>query len=325
MSQDLAPAVRTPREDDERLRVRIAWAYFIQGLTQGEIARSFDLNRVRVNRIIAAMRDDGTVQIFINSPALPFVKLERQLEEVFGLKQVVIAPCMPDQSGPTAVVAAAAGTLISDRLAQNGTVGIGWGRTLRLSLRSIRRRSIANLTVVALIGGLTRTTLTNAYETAMHLADLCQADCSYIPAPVYMNDRPTRDLLLRQDMIAAVIERATQADLALVSVGSMSSSATMLQLGLIDEGDIRSLQRAGAVGDILGQFIDAEGALVEHPLNDRVMAVSPLALREIPEVILASGGAEKDACLLGALRGGYANVLVTDDATGQRLLAAAQG
>ena len=307
---------------EERLRLRIAWAYYVEGQTQSEVAAQFSLNRVRVNRILSAARESGMVQISIDAPGAAFIALERELEKAFGLKEVVIVPA-PHSGSPLYVsIAAAAGAHFSKMLRDDISVGIAWGRTLRLSLQSMPHRKLENLSVVSLIGGLTRASIMNAYETASRLAERYRADCFYIAAPVFADDAATRDILLQQTMIRDVMDRTRALDCALVSVGGLGPNSTIEQLGLVSPEERDSLLAAGAAGDLLGYYIDEWGTVVDHPLNRRVVAANPEALRPVPSVVLASGGVDKDRVILGALRGKYCDHLITDDATGQRLLAA---
>jgi DNA-binding transcriptional regulator LsrR (DeoR family) len=83
--------------------------------------------------------------------------------------------------------------------------------------------------------------------------------------------------------------------------------------------------KAGAVGDISLHWIDAAGEVIDHPLNQRVIALSPSKLKNIPCVVLASGGRSKVTVLHGALYAGFANVLVTDEQTARGVLDRADG
>lgn len=130
----------------------------------------------------------------------------------------------------------------------------------------------------------------------------------------------TRDILRQQMMIRDVLERAGKLDCALVSVGGLGPESTMERLDLVSDADRKSLMDAGAVGDLLGHFIDADGMPVDHPLNRRVIAVDPKTLRDVPGVILASGGRSKRKAVRAALRGDYVDVLITDDDTAEWLL-----
>jgi DNA-binding transcriptional regulator LsrR (DeoR family) len=96
----------------------------------------------------------------------------------------------------------------------------------------------------------------------------------------------------------------------------------MRRAGLLSDEDVRALEQVAAVGDILGYQLDHDGRVVDADVNERVIAIPPDALRTIETVILVSGGLEKTAVIRAALRGGYANVLVTDEATAAAIVAA---
>jgi DNA-binding transcriptional regulator LsrR (DeoR family) len=212
---------------------------------------------------------------------------------------------------------------LAERLQDGMSVGVGWGRTLRLSLRSVPRRPLRRVSVVSLMGGLTRGSAVNPHETASHLADLIDAQCYYIAAPALADSQATRDLLAQQPMIKDVFARLRKVDLVLVSAGGLAPDSTIHQVDLISEADAKSLKEAGAVGDLCAHWLDVEGRLVDHPLNKRAVALSPLDLKTVPCVIVASGGADKIEVLHGALKGGMVDILITDEATASGILATA--
>jgi DNA-binding transcriptional regulator LsrR (DeoR family) len=310
---------------DHQAATRAAWLYYVEGLTQDQIARRLGLNRIRVNRILAQARESGIVQIRINGRLAECVALEARLVDRFGLSRAIVVPTPEDPELIPQAIAVEAGYALSESIRPDTSVGIGWGRTLRLSLRSVESRTIPGLSIVSLLGGLTRGSVLNAYETAFHLADLFEAECYYIAAPVFADTGETRDLLMRQDLVRNAIERARAADVALVSVGSLSDASTMVRLGLITLEDARELREAGAVGDLCGTWIARDGSTVDHPLNQRVLGVAPRDLGGIDAVILASGGPDKTDVLHGALSLGVVDTLVTDAQSAERLLADGPG
>jgi DNA-binding transcriptional regulator LsrR (DeoR family) len=147
----------------------------------------------------------------------------------------------------------------------------------------------------------------------MRLADMFGAECSYIAGPAFTDTEETRDLLMRQAMLVDAFEQARKADIAYISVGGMDEDASMIRLGLVSTHDIAALGRAGAVGDILGYWVDEDGEIVDHPINRRVLALPPGDLRQIPSVILVTGGAERYQVIRGVLRKGLVDILVTDE------------
>ena len=84
--------------------------------------------------------------------------------------------------------------------------------------------------------------------------------------------------------------------------------------------EAEELLRAGAVGDICGRHFDVNGEMANFPLNERVVGIDPLQLQKIPCRIGVAAGAWKAEAILGAMRGTWINVLVTDEEAALRLL-----
>lgn len=319
---DMASALVVDR--DEQLATRAAWLYFVSGLTQAQIAKSLGLSRIRVNRLLAEAREQGLVQIRIAGRLADCVACEVRLKQRFGLDEAIVVPTPPDQSLVPHVIGTAAGAALAQRLADGMSVGVGWGRTLRMSLRSVPRRPLPKLSVVSLLGGLTRGSAMNPHETASHLADLLDAQCYYIAAPALTDTEAARDLLVAQPMLHEVFEKGRKVDLAFLSVGELGLASTMTRVGLIGKEEVLSLREAGAVGDLCAHWIDAQGRIVDHPMNRRCIGLSPSHLRDIPCVMLASGGMAKIGAIHGALAGGMVDVLIVDEKAAEGVLALAE-
>jgi len=158
----------------------------------------------------------------------------------------------------------------------------------------------------------------NTFEIVSRFADLHDADRFYFAAPVYADDEAQRDSLLARGVLCDIYDKAKSADMALISVGNVSDHNLMLALGVVDR-EAAALRTAGAVGDVLGTWLDAEGRPVDHPLNRRMVALSLDDLARIPTVVLASGGRYKFEIIRAALRRRCVNVLITDEKLAERL------
>lgn len=307
-------------DPEEQLATRAAWLYFLGGNTQAEIGRKLGLNRIRINRLLGVARDLGLVQFKVTGRLAGCIGLEEKLKEKFNLTHAVVVPTPIHAEQLPQVIGNAAGHYLGSQLKDNMSVGVGWGKTLRHSLRSVPRRNYEALSVVSLMGGLTQSSLVNPHETASHLADIVGAKCYYVAAPALTDSEATRDVLVKQSMVRDVFERGSKVVLALLSVGELTGPNTMTQLGLLSKMDAASLQKAGAVGDICGHWIDEFGQVIDHQINRRVIALPPKRLKSIPQVVIASGGVNKIPVLRGALHAGFANVLVTDEESARGIL-----
>lgn len=294
------------------IRTRAAWLYYMEGLTQDAVAQMLGITRARVLRMLASCREDGTVQVRVTTQLSQCIELERKLEARFRLERAIVIPKPQDDAKVGAMIGAATGAFLEDVLADGMTVGLGWGRTLSSSLPHLPRRSFNKMTVVSLLGGLTRAALFNPSEFAWRFADRLGAECFMMAAPVYAPDSRTREALINHPGINDIFKHAQKLDLAIVSVGDLSPNSMLSRYGVLGKDEVSTLVKAGAVGDILCRFIDAEGNVLDHPLNDRVISAEPHILRSARRIILASGGWEKAAAVRSALLLLKPAILITD-------------
>ncbi|HSK40495.1 MAG TPA: sugar-binding transcriptional regulator [Arenibaculum sp.] len=314
LGQDVSPSA------DDQLNVRIAWYYYITDMTQQQIADRLGITRVRVNKALAACRESGVVQIRINSKLASCVSLEYELERKFGLSRATVVPSPEDERFLFRVLGVGAAPSIHDQVQDGCTLGVGWGRTLRHVARETRGRPLASMTVVSLLGGLNYGSGVNTAEIASSVAGLFGASYYYLAAPVYASSEPYRDMIMAEEPIRDVFEKARNVDIALVTVGDLSKRSLMIELGLVTPDDVATLKAAGAVGDLLGHYLTREGEEVDHPLNRRVVSLTLDEVARIKKVILVSGGAYKADIIGAVLKRGLIHELVTDEATAQMLV-----
>jgi DNA-binding transcriptional regulator LsrR (DeoR family) len=139
--------------------------------------------------------------------------------------------------------------------------------------------------------------------------------------PAFIPEKRTRDALLELPQVRSVHEHLDRASVALVGVGTLANSV-FVERGTLDAAMIRELERAGAVGEICGRFIDAEGGECDTAWQDRVISVEVAQLRKIPEVIGVVSGSDRSAAILAAIKGGLLKSLLIDEVGAAALLAA---
>jgi DNA-binding transcriptional regulator LsrR (DeoR family) len=121
-----------------------------------------------------------------------------------------------------------------------------------------------------------------------------------------------------QDVLAI----GRQADIALVGIGALGQEApSLIWRGYLTATDLARLQRMGAVGNMCAQFFDAQGRMLDIDLNRRSISIGLDGLATCKLVVAAAGGRKKAAAILGALRGGYVDVLISDDQAIEEVLA----
>jgi DNA-binding transcriptional regulator LsrR (DeoR family) len=325
--QDRKPAANNSTERGAgriaRNRMRIAWMYYVEGLTQNEIADQLGIGRVTVVRNLNEAIRQREVKIWIEGEVAECFQLEAELKKRFGLKEAVVTPAPGSPDNITKSIGFATGMFVSGMLTSGMEVGVGWGATLHESLQTLAPPEIENVEVISLLGGIVQARKFNPAEFAWQFARIVGADCYLVQAPAVVDSPDTRNALIERCGLRDVFTKAENLDLVLLSVGTMMETSTAFRFNLLSETERHELISKGAVGDMLYNFFDAEGRIIDHQVNQRIMAVPIEKLRKAPTRVLAAGGLEKVAAILGAFKLADINVLITEEQTAQALLAKA--
>jgi DNA-binding transcriptional regulator LsrR (DeoR family) len=307
----------------KRMRLRVAWMYFVEEMTQNEIAQHLGIGRVTVVRLLSDLRERNEIRFNIESGVPECIALERELEKVFGLGEAVVAPVSDASSDATLPVAAATGQYVSSLLRPAMRIGVGWGRTLHESLRFMTEAPVADLGVISLLGGITKVRRFNPSEFAWRFSSLFQAECYLMTAPAVVDSPQTRQTLIDHCGLGDVFDNAKSLDAVLLSVGDVTPDGTAYRYGVMPEELRKRFVKMGAVGDLLFHYFDKNGELIQDPIQGRVMSVPVETLKAVPQRIIASGGVNKVQALLGALRLVSPTTLITDEHAARALLALA--
>ncbi|PWK59969.1 sugar-binding transcriptional regulator [Roseicyclus mahoneyensis] len=319
----MSRSIKTEQIDvEEQLLVRLAYACEIEGLTQAEAAERFGLTRLRVNKGLSDLRQRGILRVSIDSIYAASAELEWRLADRFGLTRAVVVPSPEKPSAVTPLVSAGLGGHLGGLLQDPAMrrFGMSWGNTLNLATRHMQPINRPDLEIVSVMGGILRGSDVNGYEITTRLADLCNAQHSFFVAPVYAGSAASRRMFMEQDVIVEGLEKLRGCDAVALAAGDLSSSL-LVRDALPRDVDLAELVALGGVGDIIGHILDAEGRLVDHDINRRLVGLTLDDLRAIPNVILAAGGAHKVPVICAALRAGFVDTLVTDEATAEAVLA----
>ncbi|MEP3279396.1 MAG: sugar-binding transcriptional regulator [Stappiaceae bacterium] len=308
-------------DEDEQLLVRLAWACEIEGLTQAEAAERLGLTRLRVNKGLSEARQRGILRVSIDSVYAVSAELEWKLESHFGLTRAVVVPSPSDAPSVTQLVSAGLGAYLGSLLIEPELkmFGMSWGNTLNLATRFMQPLNRPDLEIVSIMGGIMRGSDVNGYEITTRLADLCNAEHSYFIAPLFAGSAQSREVFMEQDIVVEMVEKIRSCGAVALATGDLNSSL-LVRDACPKDIDTQELIDAGGVGDIIGHILNAEGEEIDHPINDRVIGISLDDLMQIPNVILAAGGAHKVPIVRAALSKGFVNTLVTDENTAQAIL-----
>ena len=307
--------------DKSGIVVRTAWLYFVENMTQEEIAESLGISRIKVVRLLKEAREKGIVEIKVQSPMTENLKLEGQMRSLYQLTQVVVT--QPDEEGEplNKVLAWAAAQILEQRLRPGIKIGVGLGRTTSYLPDFFAPSKHIDCTFITLAGGLnSRENIDSSHETLLKISKLSGGVAKYIYAPFLVSNSQIRAAILQDKAVESVLEQAKGTNLAIFSIGTPDDFALLHQYNLITEDEMYEIRSMGALGDALGRFFDESGKEIMTGYRDRVIGLTIDELRAIPDRILVAGGSKKRKAIRAALIGKIANILVTDILTAEYLI-----
>lgn len=293
----------------------VAHLYYEAGLTQAAIAKRVGVSRSSISRMLSEARKVGVLEIHINYPTPRDNELENQLLQRFNVSTVYV---LQNQSTLEAHSLQQAGRLaarhIEDRLRPSMIFAVSWGTAVYETVNAIRRHNMPDAHVVQFIGALGfGNRRTDGPELAQQLGNILGAEYMYLHSPLIVDTRTIRDSLMSETSIAQTLAVATEADLALVGIGTTNPEASsLIRAGYLQESELQAIADQGAVGDVCARHFDINGNVLDIDINHQVVGISIEGLRNIPEVIGVAVGRIKASAILGALRGGFVDTLVTD-------------
>lgn len=311
--------------DSKRIRqaLRAARYYYQNNYDQSKIAREMGLSRPTVSRLLQFAKDNGYVQIKIIDPFADASSLEKAFEKKYSLDKVIVtyAPANDYQSIIQNIGKAAAKYLES--IVKDGdSIGVTWGRTMSEVAKNLspKENQQQNVKVVQLKGGVTHSETNNfAREVISQFATAFHTTAESLPLPVIFDNAETSRMVLADKNTQYIMNEGKKTNIAVFTVGDVRDDAMLFNLDYLSEAEIKMLQH-DAVGDISSRFINSDGEIANEQLNQRTIGIGLDELRKKEHSILIAGGEQKVESIKGALKGKYANALITDENTARQLL-----
>lgn len=307
--------------EDEMLMVRAAELYYDESKTQDEIGGLLRISRWKVGRLLAQARENGIVRIEIVHPKARRLGVERSLVERFGLSEAIVVPGAEEPGDALAGVAHAAADYLSALRPVPRTLGVSWGRTLRAVAEALPEGWATGVAVVQLNGGVSVNRRSGgAAGTAVTIAQRASGRVALLPSPAILERVETKQAIEADRTVAALLEEAAHADAFLFSAGPSDASSAHVENGYLSAADVEELARRGAVGDVLGRYVDADGNIVDPQLDARTVGVDLDRLRAAKRAIFVTAGSAKHDVARTVVISGLCSVLVTDELTARALL-----
>jgi DNA-binding transcriptional regulator LsrR (DeoR family) len=307
----------TPYTDEQLILA--ARLYFLDGLPQATIGKLVNVSQPKVSRMLALARERGLVRISVPDYEPRNAALEAELARALGVEAVVIRAVaglrVADLRQTLGYFAA---PVVAGWLGRSNGVAVAGGRTLQALVERLTPPDPGprpGMTVVQAMGNIDSSPGPyDAVELGRALARRWQARFLTLNTPAILPDAETCQRLLGLEQIGQVLGALEGAELALVGVGTLENSV-FVERGVLAARDLELLRQAGAVGEVLGRFYDAQGNECATPLRRRVVSPELDRLRRVSKKVGVVVGVDRAAAVAAAVRGGLLDTLVTDEAS----------
>ncbi|MGJ9385011.1 sugar-binding transcriptional regulator [Salipaludibacillus sp. CF4.18] len=307
---------------EHRLLVKVSKMYYEQEMTQSQISKELGIYRTTISRMLKRAKQEGIIEIKINSDFEDVYNLEEKLEAKFGLKEVIVVPSFDDNEKVIKQKLGLATAEYLKRILKNGhTLGFAWGTTIVNVSNQLINCEKREIDIVPLVGGPGAVDADYHVNTIIYkTAEAFQGKAHFIDSAAIVNKRETKDDTISSPHFKRILDYWAKLDVAVLGIGAQLKSSNLIWTGFFGYEEVEELDKENAIGDICSRFYDAEGKVIHSDLAERTIAIELPKLRNVPYSIGVAESKEKVPSILGAIKGKFINVLVTDEETAKELL-----
>ncbi len=318
---------RRDSPDHRAFLAEIATLYYVDKLNQEQIARQFGRSIAMVSRLLAEAHEAGIVEVRVNHPVPTVPALQAALVQRFGLRtaRVLRTAGQPPDRLLTRLGELAA-IYLKTILTDDAVISVGWGTTLYELARATTPGTARGIQVVQSMGSLgSRLPEIDNHLITRLFAEQLDGTPHYLHSPMIVDSEAVRDVLLADAQIAQVIALSRRADVILYGLGVPNPEQSgLLRAGYLDADTLETIRQTGAVGDICVTYFDLHGRIIDLAITNRTIGIGLPETGQIGTRIVVAGGPHKTQSMLGALRTGYVDVVVTDEETAGAVLTLAE-
>ena len=319
----MAERVSASDYDSIRLINQVLTLYYVQELTQAEVGQRLGLSTTKVNRLLQQAREQGMVEVTIRTPFQYLFDLEARLKASFDISDAVVIPQIAEQRNAMVHTLGRAGAnYLLGRLQDGDVVAIGGGTAVHAVVQALETRRSYDVKVVPCIGAVQGRVTTDVNHLATQLAARLGGEAYQLHAPAFVDTEKQREMLLSMGPIKEILDIARQATIALLGVGTVDyQTSRFVQFTALSAEDMKWIaESCGGVGEIAARIYDIKGQPCAMEYANRTVGLSLQELRNIPFVVGVAAAAVKTRPIYGALRGGYLDALITDEAAARGVL-----
>jgi deoxyribonucleoside regulator len=309
---------------DINLIIRIAKKYYELNMGQEQIAKSENISKSTVSRLIRKASEMNYVRTEVVYPLESVEEVEEKIMSLFPIEHVFVCPAYTDdyllRIHDTCKAFARD---ISELVEDNEIIGVSWGRTMYSASTQLVPPTPAkrNIKIVQMHGISARNIASSKFNTIIeNFSDAFLGTSLLMPAPVVVDTKEIADAIRSDTSIQMVFDEARKSQFAVFGIGEVSSKYVLVERGIYTEEQYSRMDEVDAVGDIASQYFDIHGKPVFTELMDRTIALAADEIKEKKYRFGIGVGEHKTRAIVGALNSGVMTHFYTDEITAREVL-----
>lgn len=295
---------------------KVAAMYYLDGISQDEIARSFYTSRSTISRMLKTARSKGIVEIHVNFSAERNEYYEEKMRDLFQVESIVINAENAELREEDAVgikVCKELADWMRQHIHAGDVVGVTRGSIFYDVVRYLKDIKTRNVFFAQLMGSEAPSAGRHyARDVVERLSKVYNGEAYYLDAPLVFEGQKAREALFKVPTIAATLSQISKASLLMTTIPRLVEHQKMhIWQGFISEEQFDDMIRAGAVGAMFGRAFDIRGDFLDTELNRSIISADMRVIRS-RKILAVSYGKGFARAMLGALRSGYIDHLITD-------------
>lgn len=312
-------------EDKIKLLISIAQMYYEQQMTQDEISQQLGIYRTSISRYLKTAEQQGIVSFRINYHLCETFLLEKKLKQLFNLEHIIVVNEDNDDDIETRLnlMGKSAVSYLKSIINEGDVIGLSWGSSLAAFIEQFDDNFKANVLCIPMVGGPAGK-LDSRYHVntlVYKLASKMKGQSLLMDFPAILEEQLLHDAIMKSKHYQQIAQYWNKLSIAIFGIGSFQISDTSIWHEFYGKNDnVQSLTENVIAGDICSRFFNIHGEPIKTTISDHIINISLDELKKTKYRIGIAQSAEKVDAIIGAINGGYLNVLVTDKQTAQLLL-----
>lgn len=300
----------------KQLSIEVAKMYYIDRMTQSEIAETTSMSRSNISRILNKCIEDGTVEIVVHDTISSRPDVARRIQLAFSLKDVIIAPSGISDTQTAQNLGKSLALYLRRVLKSGMLLGVTKGLALYYAARNFDNKQNMQVDVVQLMGGTSPVIVANEGQILVSLFASKLNGTGYIlNAPLMVKSKLAKIALLQDPFIDQVVKKFQDVNVCIFEIEKPYVHVRdYLRQPWLSRADTLQLEEVGVSACVCGYYYNENGNPCNAGIHDRLLAVDPKTLLNGSLNIGVATGTKTCEAVLSILRTNMVDVLFVDEA-----------